>query len=738
MRRSRYGRVAAILLALACTVWSSGEARGQQLPPDELGRIEALAAAVTIHRDTFGVPHVSGPSDAGVIFGVLYARAEDEYARIERAVIGMTGQAAALLGPPGLSTDYIIHAVQLPERAREEYEHRMPDDVRALAQAAADALNYFRHNHPDLQTAYEGRFEPWHFVAASYGMHLGTLSLLDQTIQPTDMTRLLELGDPDDPVTPRAGSNMWAIGPSKSATGHAMLFINPHIPIHELYEAHWMSEEGLNVYGGQAYGSGILPVIGHSNHHGWSLTVNYPDVVDAYTITFDHETDPLKYRYDDGYRDAVEWTRTVQVRQPDDRLIDRALSFRRTHHGPILAERDGKPIAIRIANIERGGLFEQWYRMARAGSLDEFKRAIDGGQLVFHNIMYADVEGNTYYVYNAGMPERDDAFDWSEPVDGSDPATEWKGYHSIDELPHLLNPTSGWMQNCNSRPFSTTIGADVPKPEDFPAPMIGRDGDGPRVRMSHTILSERDTFTFDEWTAAGFDTKVHEADAAIKRLLAAHGTIEGTEPERAAALADVIDLLNAWDQRIAVDSVASTVFMLWYEVLMTRQFSTSVAIETLEQVIAALETKWGSWRVPWGEVNRLQRPAPSSIGAGFTMQVSDFSDEKPSLPHGGAHALAGVPFFLMTQPSAAAYINDPERGLKRRYGVHGHSYVSVVEFDPAGVRARSIVPFGNSRDPQSPHFFDQAPLYARGEMKPVWFTLEEVEANVERSYHPGQ
>ncbi|HZM86563.1 MAG TPA: penicillin acylase family protein [Blastocatellia bacterium] len=730
----------AMILVAAVTVFPRSAAAAKKVVRAE-ATAEKIARSVTIYRDSYGVPHVYGPTDASCVFGYIYAQAEDNFWQIEDTFIRALGRASEVYGDRTLADDMLNRALEIPRLAKAEYD-RTSGRERELSHALVDGLNYFLARNPQIKPRLITKFEAWQTFATTrflvyqqfiYGKSGVKVDEIKTAVQALDSsapagTSSVSLNIPlnglDEPKSePIVGSNMWAVTPSRSASGHALLFINPHQPFFgpgQWYEGHVHSDEGWNLSGASFFGS-PHPTIGHNEHLGWSHTVNDPDIVDVFVEKFDDAKNPLAYRYGDAHRTATEWTDTIGVKTAKG-VEPRSFKFRKTHHGPIVAIREGKPLSIKLARLEDGGSGYQRYMMGKAKSLAEFKKAVSGGAVPMFNVMYADRDGNIFYAYNGAVPRRATKFDWSKPVDGSNPEAEWQGYHSLDELPQLTNPKTGFMQNCNQTPFTTTTEGN-PAKESFPNYMTS-ESDNARARISRRILSTQQKFTFDEWARAGLDTTVLESETLIPELAAEVEKLKNKDAARAAKLAGVIQELKSWNHVSTIESKPMTLFALWFERLgrlrAGRVEDEWLRARALEEVIADLTRDFGTWQVAWGEINRLQR-----IQSGGELEA--FSDEKMSLPIAGAPGPVGIVNNFYTRPI---------KGLKRRYGVAGTSFVSVVEFGPK-VQARSLLVFGQSADPKSPNHFDQAQLYSKKQFKPAWFTLAEIKANSKRVYHPG-
>ena len=685
---------------------------------------------VTIRRDTFGVPHISGKTDADAAFGLMYAQAEDNFWQLETDYARTLGRAAELEGPSALAGDLVVHAWQAVEHAQEHYRTADPK-LRALCDAFAAGVNRYLATHPQVKPRLLTHFEPWFILATEHRGPAGrgitradrerafpVLTQFPATSDPALAAEIRFPGDlPADAELSGEGSNMWAISGSRTTTGRPMLLINPHVGFFgggQRYEAHLSSREGLDVSGFAILGTPYIRS-GHNRHLAWSHTNNYAFTSDTYQESAD------------ATHSATAWSDTVKVLTSTG-LQALPVTFRRTHHGPVLGLRlqaDGATQALTVRAIEsEGGSMAQRWAMARAGNLTDFKQALGQVALTGSNTIYADAAGNIFYLHGNGIPKRNPNLDWSGLVDGSNPETEWLGRHKLEDLPQVLNPASGWLQNCNSTPFLTTDGPENPRRESYPAYMAP-EPDTPRSRRSRDILAGTHKFSFEEFTKLALDTKVGLAKDRIPELLAQFATLQTADPSRAALLAPLVNDLTAWDQIATIESTSTTLFMsLEMEAVKLRRPGSAtdpyLLLTALEKASNSLQQTWGTPKVAWGEINRLQR-----IHTSGTDQPP--SDARPSL------AVPGIPSFA---GGIFTFGADPVPGQKRWYGVRGDTYTSVVNFAAGKIEAKSLLVFGQSADPASPHHLDQARLYAAGRFKSAWFEMKQIKRHTERSYRP--
>ncbi|MBN7812624.1 acylase [Algoriphagus sp. H41] len=691
---------------------------------DELGRWEAQAERVEIIRDDFGVPHIYGKSDADAVFGLLYAQCEDDFRRVERNYVWAIGRLAELEGEEALYSDLRANLYMTEAEAKAAYE-TAPDWLKELCVAFADGINYYLHTHPEANPQVITRYEPWmpmFFFEGSIGGDIESISTARlQAFYEQDA--VLAWNEPADILAEPQGSNGIAIAPSLSESGNAMLLINPHTSFYFRPEVHVVSEEGLNVYGAVTWGQ-FFVYQGFNEKTGWIHTSTFVDFKDEFEEEIVESDGKIQYKYGEELRDVQQQTVTLKYKSGEE-LREKEFTFYRTHHGPITHKSGTKWVATKI-NWDPVNALSQSYRRTKLANYAEFKDMMNIRTNSSNNTVFADGDGNIAYFHGNFIPKRNPEFDFSKPVDGSNPATDWQGLHTVDESILILNPENGWIQNCNSTPF-TAAGDFSPKREDFP-PYMAPDAENFRAVHAVKVLKGAEKLNLDSFIELAYDPYLPAFEYLIPELLAAMGAVQDGEQKQ------VLELLKAWDYRTSKESVAMTVAHFYGEnyqrafrsaarfvnEMPTAKVPNQAEIrEVFGKTIAQLNADLGTWNKPWGEVNRFQRLS-GAIDAGF-------DDDQPYVPIGLASGNWGA---------LAAYGARAGENTKNLYGYRGNSFVAVVEFGER-VRAKSLLAGGQSGDPTSPHFFDQAQRYADVQFKEVAFYREDVEIRGLEHYRPG-
>ncbi len=708
---------------LACAPEAEDSPAGSET---EVARWEARAANVDIVRDDWGIPHVRGRTDADAVFGMIYAQAEDDFNRIEVNYLNSQGRLAEAEGESEIYRDLRMKLFIDPDHMRALYAES-PDWLRELMDAWADGLNYFLYTHPDVEPRVLSRFEPWMaltFSEGSIGGDIERVSLRGLEVfygagaeEPVTVGAADE-GTPADFVPEPAGSNGFAIAPDNTANGNALLLINPHTSFYFRAEVHMKSDEGLDAYGAVTWGQ-FFVYQGFNETAGWMHTSTGADAIDEYAYEVVERPDGTYYLYGDEERKMEEQTITVPYRVGDG-LEERTFTVYRTHHGPVVRSEAGDWISVRLME-EPVDALTQSYSRTKAKNLAEFKEIMELHTNSSNNTVFADAEGNIAYFHANFVPVRDTQFDWSRPVDGSNPATEWQGLHSVDDSPLVVNPPNGWIQNTNNWPYSAA-GADSPyspRRNDYP-PYMDRYRENARGVHALRVLDGKTDFTLQSLIDAAYDSYLPAFEEMIPGLLEAYDAAPPDHPAKT-GLREQIDVLRAWDYRFSVESVPTALAIFWGNALRQRDDAATNdgMLAALTEASDRLTDDFGDWRTAWGEINRFQRLTGDI--------VQPFDDAQPSIP---------VAFAPSRWGSLAAYGQRTFNDTKKIYGTRGNSFVAVVEFGDS-LRARAITAGGQSGDPASPHFRDQAERYATGDLRPVYFYWPDVEAHEERAYRPG-
>jgi acyl-homoserine-lactone acylase len=613
----------------------------------------------------------------------------------------------------------------------EDREPRGPlasSSQRRLGSRRVSSAEVFTPRGPSLRWGDGEDREPRGPLASSSQRRLGSRRVSSAEVF-TPRGPSLRWGDGSD-NEPR-GSNGFAIAPSNSADGQALLLINPHTSFFFRSELQVTSGEGLNAYGAATWGQFFI-YQGFNARAGWMHTSSGVDVVDEFLETVERTQGRLTYRYGKERRPVETKTVTIAFRRPDGSLGRRSFETYHTHHGPIVREQGGKWVAFAMMYKPVEALQQSFLR-TKATDHDAFLKVAELKANSSNNTIFADAKGNIAYHHPHFIPVRDDRFDYTKPVDGSDPRTDWRGLHALSEAPRVLNPPNGWIQNTNNWPYSAA-GSHSPRQAGFPRYM-DTFGENHRGIAAVRVLQEKRRLTLEGLRDAAYDPYQPAFAELIPGVVEAWDRLEPGDRLRA-KLMRPIDLLRRWDYRWAEDSVPTTLAMFWAEPLYEevrkagRPLGDTVSgigrlparrrLEALERAMDRLRSEFGRWNVAWGEVNRFQR---------LTGDIDHpFSDSAPSIPVGFTSGRWG---------SLASFGAAPRDGSKRWYGTSGNSFVAVVQFGPR-VRAKAVTAGGESGHPGSPHFNDQAQRYAKGDLREVYFHPDQLKGRTERVYRPGQ
>jgi len=710
-----------VILSVPVTVPSA-------LQSADMARWQQQASRITIVRDDWGIAHVTGKTDADAVFGMVYAQAEDDFNRVETNYINAMGRLAEAEGESKVYQDLRMKLYIDPEVLKKDYASS-PAWLKSLMNAWADGLNFYLATHPTVKPRVITRFEPWmalSFTEGSIGGDIERVNLnqLQAFYGKTPASKLPPdpSVDPDD-VEPR-GSNGAAISPSNTSAHHALLLINPHTSFFFRSELQMTSDEGLNAYGASTWGQFFI-YQGFNPRAGWMHTSSAVDNTDEFLETVENRGGTFFYKHGDTWLPVTTSAITVPYKT-DAGMAKKTFTTFSTPHGPIVRELNGKWVAFALMN-EPVKALTQSYTRTKATDYKSFRQTMELHTNSSNNTIFADADGDIAYFHGNYIPKRDPSFDWTKPVDGSDPKTDYQGLLSIDETPHLLNPASGWLYNSNNWPWSAS-GPSSPKQSDYPK-YVDNGTESARGLHAVRVFSDKKDFTLDSLIGAAFDSYLTWFEKPMPALIKAYDDLPAGDPLKA-TLAEPIAQLRGWNLRWAADSIPTSLAVFWgEEVQRSGGRGRGAAVDAappaqlLQALVAAcnrLTQDFGTWKTPWGDINRFQRITDDI--------VPQFSDAGPSIP---------VPFTSATWGSLASFGARAYPGTKKWYGTSGNSFVAVVEFGPT-VRARAVTAGGESGDPKSPHFNDEAKRYAAGDLREVYFYPAQLKQHTTRTYTPGK
>jgi acyl-homoserine-lactone acylase len=650
--------------------------------------------------DTYGIPHIYGRDATSAFRAFGWAQMQSHGNLLLRLYGQARGRAAQYWGEDYIDSDRWVLTMGVPERASVWYEAQ-DASFRSYLDAFAEGINTYVKENPN---AIDDEVE---VVLPVKGEDI--LAHLQRVLNFTFIVSPEQVAGVSSSES-KAGSNGWAIAPSRSASGNAMLLANPHLPWSDLYlwyEAQ-ITAPLLDAYGASLVGIPVLNIAFNDNL-GWTHTVNTHDGWDAYQLELAGDG----YRFDGKVRSFETKTVSLQVKQQDGTLREEPLVVKSSIHGPVVSEKDGKVTALRVVGLDQPGVLKQWWDMARSQNLTEFEKALQRLQLPMFTVMYADRKGHIMHLFNGLVPVREegDFADWQGLIRGDTSKTLWTKNHPYQDLPRVVDPQSGWLQNANDSPWTTTFPLAI-KPEKYPSYMAPRFMDF-RAQSSARMLDEDKKITFDEMVQYKHSTRMEFAERILDDLIPAARKYGGELGQQAATV------LENWDRQANASSKGAVLFATWAEELdfdeaFSKPWSPDAprttpdglanpqdAVKLLETVAAKVEKAYGKLDVAWGEVFRLKYG-------------------NVNLPGNGGDGYLGIFRVVNFAPSENAQFQP----------VAGDSYVAAIEFSTP-VKAMALMSYGNSSQPGSAHSVDQLPLFARQQLRPVWRTRKDIEAHLE-------
>lgn len=686
---------------------------------------------VRILRDTWGIPHIFGRTDPDAAFGLAYAHAEDDFLTIQQMLLATRGRLATVYGPDAAANDYMVQLLRIWDVVEAGYTRDLSPDTRAVLEAYAEGLNTYAALHPDEILSPE--LYPLRGIDIAAGsvhrspLFFGIDGVLGDLFKEERQSEVAVYGEtgtrwPENTSGENAlawaksiaGSNTFALAPSRTVDGSTMLAVNSHQPWEgpvAWYEAHVHSEDGWDMTGAIFPGAPVI-IHGHNRDLGWSFTVNDPDLIDVFVLEINPENEN-QYRFDGEWLDLEVRNTPLYVNLVGNLTIPVQQEFLWSVYGPVMRRPHGT-YAVRYVGFGRVDIWEQLYRLNKAASFDEWQSAMRAGGLPMFNVAYADREGNIYYLYNAFLPVRQEGWDWSLYLPGTSSDTLWTETLPFDELPQVFNPAAGFVQNANSSPYRTS-GADNPDPADFSQTFGIETIMTNRSLRLHELLGGNRLLAFDEFIAAKWDMQ-YSIESDVARYMQVITESEFSDPGEVAGQA----LLADWDLRVDPANPAAALAVLTLSNINDTygpfRPSAMVGVDTPDDVVLAafsaaidhLLTHFGRLDVPWMEVNRLQR-GTLDIGIGGGPDI--------------LHAVYG------------------SMGADGRFhGIAGDGVVYLVRWLPDGsVESYSIHQYGSATlDETSPHYADQALLFANRLLRPAWYDEADILENLERTYIPGR